>query len=308
MFFMIKRRIDLDFHVNFSDKLNNTSYLYGSIFNKNDETLQYVLYKDDKAIYKLNEKFEIIEQKKIVDNAWVNLIYYKDDKFIFKYQDDTNLYYSNLEGLRISIPLENRMHECLINNDKLFIFNIKNIKSNNYLVYDNSLLKLNETVESSFIINNYQRRNNHIDDKIESVLANEFILNLFKMNDSYILITKKYYAENKSIYVTKLDENYNIIFKNEICSNLKAYEFKLQQFNNNYYVSYLLPRNKVIIKKYDSKLDLVNEESISSYRNDFMIINNELCIIIDDPKRYDKDMKKYKNQELMGNSSLLILD
>ena len=118
---MIKRRIDLDFHVNFSDKLNNTSYLYGSIFNKSDETLQYVLYKDDKAIYKLNEKFEIIEQKKIVDNAWVNLIYYKDDKFIFKYQDDTNLYYSNLEGLKISIPLKNRMHEYLIYNDKLFI-------------------------------------------------------------------------------------------------------------------------------------------------------------------------------------------
>ena len=46
MFFMIKRRIDLDFHVNFSDKLNNTSYLYGSIFNKSDETLQYVLYKE----------------------------------------------------------------------------------------------------------------------------------------------------------------------------------------------------------------------------------------------------------------------
>lgn len=305
---MIKRRIDLDFHVNFSDKLNNTSYLYGSIFNKNDETLQFVLYKDDKAIYKLNEKFEIIEQKKIVDNAWVNLIYYKDDKFIFKYQDDTNLYYSNLEGLRISIPLENRMHEYLINNDKLFIFNIKNIKSNNYLVYDNSLLKLNESVESSFIINNYQRRNNHIDDKIESVLANEFILNLFKMNDSYILITKKYNADNKSIYITKLDENYNIIFRNELCSDLNAYEFKHQQFNNNYYVSYLLPRNKVIIKKYDSKLNLVNEESISSYRNDFMIVNNELCIIIDDPKRYDKDMKKYKNQELMGDSSLLILD
>ena len=65
MFFMIKRRIDLDFHVNFSDKLNNTSYLYGSIFNKSDETLQYVLYKDDKAIYKLNEKFEIIEQTTI---------------------------------------------------------------------------------------------------------------------------------------------------------------------------------------------------------------------------------------------------
>lgn len=63
---MIKRRIDLDFHINFSDKLNNTSYLYGSIFNKNDETLQYVLYKDDKAIYKLNEKFEIIEQKKLL--------------------------------------------------------------------------------------------------------------------------------------------------------------------------------------------------------------------------------------------------
>lgn len=305
---MIKRRIDLDFHVNFSDKLNNTSYLYGSIFNKSDETLQYVLYKDDKAIYKLNEKFEIIEQKKIVDNAWVNLIYYKDDKFIFKYQDDTNLYYSNLEGLKISIPLINRMHEYLIYNDKLFIFNIKNIKSNNYLAYDNSLIKLNESVDPSFIINNYQRRNNHIDDKIESVLANEFILNLFKMNDSYILITKKYNADNKSINITKLDENYNIIFRNEVCSDLNAYEFKLQQFNNNYYVSYLLPRNKVIIKKYDSKLNLVNEESISSYRNDFMIINNELCIIIDDPKRYDKDMKKYKNQELMGNSSLLILD
>ena len=47
---------------------------------------------------------------------------------------------------------------------------------------------------------------------------------------------------------------------------------------------------------------------VYGYRNDFMIINNELCIIIDDPKRYDKDMKKYKNQELMGNSSLLILD
>lgn len=305
---MIKRRIDLDFHVNFSDKLNNTSYLYGSIFNKSDETLQYVLYKDDKAIYKLNEKFEIIEQKKIVDNAWVNLIYYKDDKFIFKYQDDTNLYYSNLEGLKISIPLKNRMHEYLIYNDKLFIFNIKNIKSNNYLAYDNSLIKLNESVDPSFIINNYQRRNNHIDDKIESVLANEFILNLFKMNDSYILITKKYNADNKSINITKLDENYNIIFRNEVCSDLNAYEFKLQQFNNNYYVSYLLPRNKVIIKKYDSKLNLVYEESISSYRNDFMIINNELCIIIDDPKRYDKDMKKYKNQELMGNSSLLILD
>lgn len=305
---MIKRRIDLDFHVNFSDKLNNTSYLYGSIFNKSDETLQYVLYKDDKAIYKLNEKFEIIEQKKIVDNAWVNLIYYKDDKFIFKYQDDTNLYYSNLEGLKISIPLKNRMHEYLIYNDKLFIFNIKNIKSNNYLAYDNSLIKLNESVDPSFIINNYQRRNNHIDDKIESVLANEFILNLFKMNDSYILITKKYNADNKSINITKLDENYNIIFRNEVCSDLNAYEFKLQQFNNNYYVSYLLPRNKVIIKKYDSKLNLVNEESISSYRNDFMIINNELCIIIDVPKRYDKDMKKYKNQELMGNSSLLILD
>ena len=305
---MIKRRIDLDFHVNFSDKLNNTSYLYGSIFNKSDETLQYVLYKDDKAIYKLNEKFEIIEQKKIVDNAWVNLIYYKDDKFIFKYQDDTNLYYSNLEGLKISIPLKNRMHEYLIYNDKLFIFNIKNIKSNNYLAYDNSLIKLNESVDPSFIINNYQRRNNHIDDKIESVLANEFILNLFKMNDSYILITKKYNADNKSINITKLVENYNIIFRNEVCSDLNAYEFKLQQFNNNYYVSYLLPRNKVIIKKYDSKLNLVYEESISSYRNDFMIINNELCIIIDDPKRYDKDMKKYKNQELMGNSSLLILD
>ena len=145
-----------------------------------------------------------------------------------------------------------------------------------------------------------------VDFAIESVLANEFILNLFKMNDSYILITKKYNADNKTIYITKLDENYNIIFRNELCSDLNAYEFKHQQFNNNYYVSYLLPRNKVIIKKYDSKLNLVNEESISSYRNDFMIINNELCIIIDDPKRYDKDMKKYKNQELMGDSSLLI--
>lgn len=305
---MIKRRIDLDFHVNFSDKLNNTSYLYGSIFNKSDETLQYVLYKDDKAIYKLNEKFEIIEQKKIVDNAWVNLIYYKDDKFIFKYQDDTNLYYSNLEGLKISIPLKNRMHEYLIYNDKLFIFNIKNIKSNNYLAYDNSLIKLNESVDPSFIINNYQRRNNHIDDKIESVLANEFILNLFKMNDSYILITKKYNADNKSINITKLDENYNIIFRNEVCSDLNAYEFKFQEFNGNYYISYILPRNKVIVKKYNSELNLLSEESVNSYRNEFMILNNELCLIIDDPKRYDKDMKKYKNQELMGNSSLLILD
>lgn len=308
MFFMIKRRIDLNFHVNFSDELNNTNYLYGSIFHKDKENSEYALYKDEKSIYKLDEMFEIVEQKNIVDNPWVNLIYYKDDKFIFKYQDNNNLYYSSLEGLRVSIPLENRMHEHLIYNDKLYIFNIKNIKSDNYLVYDNSLVKLNENVEPSFLINNYQKRNDYINDKISSVIVDEFLLNTFKIGNLYILITKKYISDNNSICITKIDNKCNVISKKELCNEKMACEFKVQQFNDNYYVSYLLPRNKVIVKKYDSELNLLNEESLYSYRNDFMILNNKLCLIIDDPKRYDKDMKKYKNQELMGNSSLLFLN
>lgn len=158
---------------------------------------------------------EIVEQKNIVDNTWVKLIYYKDDKFIFKYQDNNNLYYSSLEGLRVSIPLENRMPEYLIYDDKLFIFNIKNIKSDNYLVYDNSLVKLNESVEPLFLINNYQEHNNYINDKISSVIVDEFLLNTFKIGNLYFLITKKY-NDNNSIYISKLDENYSTTFKNEL--------------------------------------------------------------------------------------------
>lgn len=56
--------IDLNFHVNFSDKLNNTNYLYGSIFQKDKENSEYALYKDEKSIYKLDEMFEI------VGNCW----------------------------------------------------------------------------------------------------------------------------------------------------------------------------------------------------------------------------------------------
>lgn len=305
---MIKKKIDLNFYVNFTDKLNNTNYLYGSVFQKYEDDFEYALYKDEKAIYTLDKMFEIVDKKSTVDNPWVDLIYYKNDKFIFKYQDNTNLYYRNFDDVVISIPLENKMHEYLIYNDKLFIFNIKKINSYNYLVYDNSLIKLNENVEPSFLINNYQEKKGYINDKIISVLVNEFLLNAFKIENFYILITQKFGNNNNSISIIKLDDNYNVVFKNELCNNQKAFEFKVQQFNDNYYFSYQLPRNKVIIKKFNLKLNLLNEESLYSYRNDFMILNNELCLIIDDPKRYDNDMKKFKNQELMGNSSLLILN
>lgn len=44
MFFMIKKKIDLNFHVNFTDKLNNTNYLYGSVFQKYEDDFEYALY------------------------------------------------------------------------------------------------------------------------------------------------------------------------------------------------------------------------------------------------------------------------
>lgn len=69
----------------------------------------------------------------------------------------------------------------------------------------------------------------------------------------------------------------------------------------------MLPRNKIVIMKYDLNLNLCEEEKISAYRSEFVTLNNKLCLIVDEPKRYDKDLKKYKNQELLGNSTLFIL-
>lgn len=300
MFYMIKNRIDLEFHINYSDLLYNTNYLYGSIFHKCIETEEYAMYKDEKYIYLLNEDFNVIEKKKIVDNAWVDLIYYNNNKFIFKYQDNTNIYYTNLDKVTISIPLDKKMEEYLILNDKLYIFNIDNF---NCYVYDNSLEKLNENIDKESVTNKFRERYKFIDNELLN-LKNDFLIHSFKFEDSFITITTKY--NNNSIYINKLDLNYNLIMTKELC-NSKTYDFKVQQFENNYFISYLLPRNRIVIKKFDSKLNLLNEENIASYRNDFIILNNNLCLIIDDHKRYDKDMKQYKNQELMGNSSIIIL-
>lgn len=64
MFYMIKNRIDLEFHIIYSDLLYSTNYLYGSIFYKCIETEEYAMYKDEKYIYLLNKDFNVIEKKK----------------------------------------------------------------------------------------------------------------------------------------------------------------------------------------------------------------------------------------------------
>ena len=70
----------------------------------------------------------------------------------------------------------------------------------------------------------------------------------------------------------------------------------------------MLSKNRTVIIKYNSNIELIEEEKISSYRSEFITINNKLCLIADEPKRYDKDLKKYKNQELISNSTLFILE
>ncbi len=304
---MIKNKIEFNFHINFSKLLDNTNYLFGSIYSKNKQNDTYVLFEEEKYIFKLNNNFEIINNYYVSNNVWTNLIYYNDNNFIFKNQDNENINYFNLNNKIINIPLLSKMKDYSIYNDKLFIFNIKNL-DNNYYIYDNSLNELNEVINKNEILNNY-KYNSLINDNIESKLDNEFIINYFQFNDSIIVFTSNYINElntESKTYILKLDNNFNILVKKEFCN--KGNFYNAYFYNNYYYISYMLPKNRIVILKYDSNIELIEEEKISSYRSEFITINNKLCLIADEPKRYDKDLKKYKNQELIGNSTLFILE
>ena len=283
---MIKNKIEFNFHINYSKLLDNTNYLFGSIYSKNKQNDTYVLFEEKKYIFKFNNNFEIINNYYVSNNVWTNLIYYNDNNFIFKNQDNENINYFNLNNKIINIPLFSKMKNYLIYNDKLFIFNIKNL-DNNYYIYDNSLNELNEVINKNEILNHY-KYNSLINDNIKSKLDNEFIMNYFQFNDSIIVFTSNYINElntESKTYILKLDNNFNILVKKEFCNKGNFY-------NNYYYISYMLPKNRIVIIKYNSNIELIEEEKISSYRSEFITINNKLCLIADEPKRYDKDLKK----------------
>ncbi len=167
---------------------------------------------------------------------------------------------------------------------------------------------MNEVINKNEILNHY-KYNSLINDNIKSKLDNEFIINYFQFNDSIIAFTSNYINElntESKTYILKLDNNFNILVKKEFC--VKGNFYNAYFYNNYYYISYMLPKNRIVILKYDSNIELIEEEKISSYRSEFITINNRLCLIVDEPKRYDIDMKKYKNQELIGNSTLFILE
>lgn len=305
---MIKKRIDFNFHINYFKLLDNSNYLLGSIYTIHEENELYSLVKDDKTIYKLDPSYNIELEKYLSYNLSIDVIYYKSDNFIFEYQDNDNLYFETLDNKKISIPLKERMDCKLIYDDKLIIFNIKNRLEQKYKIYTMSLDEIEDRVLTyKEIVKLYRYdENNDIYLKLEPLLPNDHISKVIKHDNFYIVSTYNY--DNR--YLAVIDENLNILTHKEISNNKNYLPPKLYGYKDFYYVifSVLNARTTFILRKYDKNLNLLEEETIKTYRCDFITINDKLCLIIDDPKRYDKKLRAFWKQEIMGNSSLLILE
>ena len=69
---MIKNKIEFNFHINYSKLLDNTNYLFVSIYSKNKQNDTYVLFEEKKYIFKFNNNFEIINNYYVSNNVWTN--------------------------------------------------------------------------------------------------------------------------------------------------------------------------------------------------------------------------------------------
>ncbi|MGM9972395.1 MAG: hypothetical protein ACI35W_08295, partial [Anaeroplasmataceae bacterium] len=127
-------------------------------------------------------------------------------------------------------------------------------------------------------------------------------------NDEEIITSNKKYQDDYE-YIVKLDNNFNIVNRSKIKIDSKSSLLNsFIRYNDFYYVSYYIRINKYLIIKMSLDFEIIEEEYVNTYRCDFIIMNNQICAIIDEPRRYSSKQKKYKNQKLMGNSSILILD
>lgn len=66
--------------------------------------------------------------------------------------------------------------------------------------------------------------------------------------------------------------------------------------------------NNYKIIKFSEDNNDINEIDIKAYACQLVCINKFICLVCDLPKNYTLEQKKLKNQELIGNSSLIILE
>ncbi len=303
---MIKKTIHLNFHIKFSEHLDNTSYLYGSFYEKDNDSELFTQYKEENYIFKLDSEYNVEGQNYVSNRIWVDLVYYKDQHFIFKYQDDEHQYFQTLNHKKISIPLtDNKSYIFLL--DHLFIFDPKDKNNNNILIYNNNLDKIVDfNISYNNLLDCYREKDKiEFYEKLSLCLSDYTIIHYKKMADKYLVIAFK---ENYQYYILRLNTNFDIQSCKKIIDEEKYIFCNFYKYKEFYYFIFTKNETNYLIMKCNSNFDILDEEKIKSYRCDIITLNDNLCLIIDDPKRYDKFQKQFKNQELMGNSSLLILN
>lgn len=303
---MIKKTIHLNFHIKYTQVLDNSNYLYGSIYEKYSETDVFVQYKEDSYIFKLDKEFTVESQKYISNRTWVDLIYYRDNHFIFEYQDDEYQYFQTLDEKRVLIPLKDKKNYFVLQ-DKLFIFNPKDKNHQNVLVYNDSLDRITNSKISHQELLDYYSEKEKIEnlEKIADCLPNYSVIQYIKMDDEYIVVA---FEEQYRYIVFRFNLNFDVQDCKEISRDKKYIFHNMYKFKEFYYFIFSMNDINYIVKKYDSKFDLLDEEKIKSCRCEIISMNDNVCLIIDELKKYDRVQKQYKNQESIRNSTLLILN
>lgn len=310
---MIKLKIDYDFHINYNSHNNDTvmdylSFLYGSIIEKNSSNDIYALYKNTKYVFKLDDELNVKEKIFVSDKAWLNIIYCDNEHILFRYEDDDNYYFETLTHKVLSIPISSNYSDYMIKNNELFVYNELKIDTQKARFYSLNLEYLGEIRLDNQMIHIDDNEKMILDEKLSRIFKEDKRDLIYKKDDKYFVSTNRL-IDNKvlsSLWV--FDNSFNVLSH----ANIDAQDFLLSSIYETNNMIYLLYSNasstSYLIRKYDLNIQLQCEEIIKSYRGDFRMINNHLCLIIDDPKRYTKEQRQFRNQELIGNSSILVLE
>lgn len=172
---------------------------------------------------------------------------------------------------------------------------------NIYKIFDNEFRVIEKKIDINKIKNDFYGITSQI-------FIEKNYPNCFRFLYKKIQNKKIYFLENREINNEILIVENNINKSISIAKVQDYYIYDFYFYNNIIYLLYLNMN-----KGNDYKLIEIDEANnknvtnLKAYSCQLVCINNTVCLICDLPKNYTASQKKLKNQELMGNSTIMVL-
>lgn len=300
---MIKKIINLDFHILIENQnlLDNSKYLHGIKYEKALESSYGYTYVQNNYILCFNSDLNNYSEKMISNDVWLKVVYYSADCLIFQTENYSGKVFISFNGTQTNKITCDRNMKYVFEDDKLLIYNKR---KTNVLTYNTNL----EEIEfHEYNISNAEKIQDgfYLQDNMEEMFPG--CLTYKVKGDGAIKYYYLYYGMNNQKILTY--DNDSVISSYEV-SNIDGFYYNdFYYLKENYFILYNNENStKFIIRKYDNNQKLIHEEIIRAYRCDIVVLSNNLCLIVDYAKNYSSELKKLRKQELLGNSSIILLD